>query len=214
MSTLSRRRIELRLRETREAKRLVITPLLSVKQFGDISVDLRLGNQFIVFRMHMGGFMNPFKLSDVQLRSLQERRVVRFGQEFVLHPGQLALGSTFEYLQMPSDLEGQVEGRSSWARVGLQIATATCVEPGFSGVVTLELSNTGTMPLELFPGVRVAQLVLRDVNPAIEHPYAGKRKYNRAIGPQFSRLTSDEDAKPFTRKVRSPLDDPSADLLS
>ncbi|MGA2173632.1 MAG: dCTP deaminase [Verrucomicrobiota bacterium] len=199
MSTLSKERIESRLRET-DAKQLVITPILSPKQFGDISVDLRLGNQFIVFRMHMGESLNPFVLSDIQLRSLQERRVVRFGHKFVLHPGQLALGCTFEYLQMPSDLEGQVEGRSSWSRVGLQIATATCIEPGFSGVVTLELSNVGTMPLDLFPGVRIAQLVLRDVEPAVKQPYTGRqRKYYRAIGPQFSRLTQDEDAKPFTK---------------
>lgn len=198
MSTLSRHRIESRLAAEGE-KRLVVTPILSTKQFGDISVDLRLGNQFIVFRMHMGELLNPFKLSDIELRSLQERRVVRFQQKFVLHPGQLALGCTFEYLQMPYDLEGQVEGRSSWARVGLQIATATCVEPGFCGVVTLELSNVGPMPLDLFPGVRIAQLVLRDVDPPIPEAYAGKRKYNRAIGPQFSRLTQDTDAKPFTK---------------
>lgn len=199
MSTLSRTKIESKLHEKEEAKRLVITPILSAKQFGDISVDLRLGNQFIVFQMHMGGLMNPFKLPEIELRSLQKRRVVRFGQKFVLHPGQLALGSTFEYLKIPSDLEGQVEGRSSWARIGLQIATATCIEPGFSGVVTLELSNVGTIPVELFPGVRIAQLILRDIQPAIKNPYAGNRKYRRAIGPQFSRLSSDEDAKPFTQ---------------
>jgi dCTP deaminase len=198
MSTLSKARIESRLADA-DGKRLVITPILSSKQFGDISVDLRLGNQFIIFRMHMGELLNPFALTDVQLRSLQERRVVRFGEKFVLHPGQLALGSTFEYLQVPSDLEGQVEGRSSWARVGLQIATATCIEPGFCGVVTLELSNVGAMPLDLFPGVRVAQLIVRDVEPAVMAPNWRRRKYYRAIGPQFSRLTQDEDAKPFTK---------------
>src|ERR1035441_5947934 len=115
MSTLSKARIESRLGDS-GAKQLVITPIMSPKQLGSISVDLRLGNQFIVFRMHMGGLLNPFALSDLELRSLQARRVVRFGQRFVLHPGQLALGCTFEYLQLPSDLEGQVEGRSSWAR--------------------------------------------------------------------------------------------------
>lgn len=200
MSTLSKERIESRLRQ-RDQHRLVITPILSSKQFGDISVDLRLGNQFIVFRLHMGESLNPFALSDIALRSLQERRVVRFGQKFVLHPGQLALGCTFEYLTIPADLEGQVEGRSSWSRVGLQIATATCIEPGFCGVVTLELSNVGTMPLDLFPGVRVAQLILRDVHPPVTLPYVeqGRRKYYRAIGPQFSRLNQDKDAKPFTK---------------
>ncbi len=90
-----------------------------------------------------------------------------------------------------------MEGRSSWARLGLQIATATCVEPGFSGVVTLELSNVGTLPLELYPGVRVAQLILREVSPPIEHPYQGRRKYRYPIGPEFSRLIKDDDALRF-----------------
>lgn len=196
MSTLSGDLIRKRLEEVSEIG-LVITPILSQRQVGDMSVDLRLGNQFIVFRTHMGEVIRPFDLSDVRLRGLQERRVVRFGQRFILHPGQLALGSTFEYIHMPNDLEGQVEGRSSWARVGLQIATATCVEPGFSGVVTLELSNVGTIPLELYPGVRVAQFVLRTVASPVTNAYGGKRKYRRAIGPQFSRLAHDEDAKIF-----------------
>jgi dCTP deaminase len=161
---------------------------------------VRLGNQFIVFRMHMGGLINPFRLSSVELRKPQERRIVRFGTKFVLHPGQPALGSTFEYIHVPADLECQVEGSSSWARLGLQVATATCVEPGFSGVVTLELSNVGTMPLEMYPGVRIAQLILRKVEPEVVNPYQHtRRKYVKAIGPQFSRLADDLDARPFIK---------------
>src|SRR4029077_4964582 len=121
------------------------------------------------------------------------RRVVTFGTKFVLHPGALVLAATFEYVQLPSDLEGQVEGRSSWARLGLQIATATCVEPGFSGVITFELSNVGNMPVEIHPGVRIAQLILRTTASAVKHAYSGGRKYKYPIGPQFSRLSTDED---------------------
>jgi len=107
------------------------------------------------------------------------------------------LGATFEYVKLPSDLEAQVEGRSSWARLGLQIATATFVEPGFAGVITFELSNVGNMPLELYPGVRVSQMILRRTESKVQKPYEGKRKYRYAIGPQFSRLNADADARAF-----------------
>jgi dCTP deaminase len=199
MSTLSRPEIERRLMlPLGHSKRLVITPMLSSTQLGDVSFDLRLGNQFIIFRMHALGQLDPFAMSETDLHRAQERRVVRFGQKFVLHPGQLALACTFEYMSLPADLEGQVEGRSSWARVGLQIATATCVEPRFSGVVTLELSNVGTIPLELHPGARVAQLVLRQVSPPATSAYGGRRKYRHSIGPQFCRLNTDAEARIFT----------------
>lgn len=196
MSTLTRKEIEEKLRIP-PPDGLLISPILSRKQIGDTSVDLRIGNQFIVFRRHTIATINLFQGSGSDLHRFQERRIVQFGQKFVLHPGTLALGATFEYIQLPGDLEGQVEGRSSWARVGLQIATATCVEPGFSGVVTLELSNVGNMPLELYPGVRVAQLILRTTASKLPKAYGDKRKYRFPIGPQFSRLHTDEDAKPF-----------------
>jgi dCTP deaminase len=198
MSTLSKIDIVKALQATGEDQ-LVVTPILSPKQVGDISIDLRLGNQFITFRGHAHGTINPFQLTDEGLRRIQRREIVRFKQKFILHPGSMVLGATFEYIKIPPFLEGQVEGRSSWARLGLQIATATCVEPGFCGVVTLELSNVGTMPLELFPGVRIAQLVLRRVEPRVANPYELDKKYRYAIGPQFSRLNEDKDALPFTR---------------
>jgi dCTP deaminase len=100
---------------------------------------------------------------------------------------------------MPSDLEAQVEGRSSWARVGLQIATATSVEPGFRGVLTLELSNVGTIPVELYPGVRIAQLFFHKAYPPARKAYSGAHKYFCAIGPQFSQIHDDKDGHVFTR---------------
>lgn len=199
MSTLTRKEIHTRL-SARSHKRLVVSPLLSRRQIGDASIDLRLGNQFIVFRRHTQPLINPFSASRVELHRFQERRIVHFGRKFVLHPGVLALAATFEYLQLPSDLEGQVEGRSSWARLGLQIASATFVEPGFSGVVTFELANVGNMPLQLYPGTRVSQLILRETCSRAEDAYAGRRKYNYPIGPQFSRVESDYDVRAFVRE--------------
>lgn len=196
MSTLARSDIEQRL-ATRSSRRLTVSPLLSARQIGDASIDLRLGNQFIVFRRHTRALMNPVSGPRVELHRFQERRIVRFGHYFVLHPGVLALAATFEYLQLPPDVEGQVEGRSSWARLGLQIASATFVEPGFSGVVTFELANVGNMPLELYPGTRISQLILRETTRAAGKVYAGKRKYKYPIGPQFSRVDVDYDVRAF-----------------
>jgi dCTP deaminase len=197
MSTLTRKEIEQRL-TSRDDSRLIVSPLLSPDQVRDMSIDLRIGNQFIIFRRHIQGEMNPFKISPQALHLFQERRIVPFRSSFVLHPGVLALAATFEYVRLPNDLEGQVEGRSSWARLGLQIATATCVEPGFSGVITLELSNVGNMPLPIYPGVRVSQMILRTMSSSVQSAYGGTRKYQYAIGPQFSRLSTDTDAQAFT----------------
>lgn len=202
MSTITKHEIENRLKR-KDASSLVITPMLAPRQIGDASVDVRLGNQFIIFRLHTCGVFKPYKMPVGQLHTMQERHVVRFGDPFVLHPGTLALGSTFEYICMPPDLEAQVEGRSSWARVGLQIATATSVEPGFKGVLTLELSNVGTIPLELYPGVRIAQLFFRDANPPAPDAYMGQRKYECAIGPEFSKIRNDRDGSVFAEPIEA-----------
>lgn len=198
MSTLTRDEIRSRVR----SGELILTPLLSPKQIGDASVDVRLSNQFIVFRMHTFGHFT-LGHDNIAIRRMQERHVVQFGSPFLLHPGMLALGATLEYIRLPNDLEGQVEGRSSWARLGLEIATATSIEPGFQGVVTLELSNVGTIPLELFPGVRIAQLVFRTAEPAVDKAYADdgrvRRKYRFPIGPEFSKLADDRDARVFQK---------------
>lgn len=178
-------------------KRLIVTPLLSKDQIGAISIDLRLANQFIVFRMHAASAFNQRTVTRNDLHRLQHRQIVRYDEKFVLHPGTLALGCTIEYLKIPADVEGQIEGRSSWARVGLQIATATSIEPDFHGAITLELSNVGTVPLELYPGIRIAQLVLRQVDEVIERDKTKKRKYQYAIGTEFSRLDQDEDKGVF-----------------
>lgn len=200
MSTITKEEIRARLKSS-EANRLVVTPILSPKQIGDASVDVRLGNQFIIFRMHAFGVFEPYTMPLSQLHVMQERQVVRFGSPFVLHPNILALGSTFEYVCMPADLEAQVEGRSSWARVGLQIATASSIEPGFKGVLTLELSNVGTIPIQLYPGVRIAQLCFHEAKPASPNAYSGQRKYRCSIGPEFSRIHHDEDGIIFTRPI-------------
>lgn len=183
---------------SRDEDPLVITPILDSRQFGESSVDVRLGNQFIVFLTHRFGIFEPAGISSLEPRQIQERQIIPFGETVVLHPGMLVLGSTFEYVSMPSDLECQIEGRSSWARLGLQVATATAIEPGFKGVITLEMSNVATVPLKLMPGIRIAQLLFRKAEPPIQNPYCGIRKYRCPIGPEFSRLHEDYDWQVFS----------------
>jgi dCTP deaminase len=200
MSTVSKKGLDTYF--TRSKDPLILTPILSTRQMGEASIDVRLGNHFIVFRTHRFGIFQAVgsKSATVEPRSIQERQIIPFGGELVLHPGLLVLGCTFEYVSIPGDLECQVEGRSSWARLGLQVATASSIEPGFKGVITLELSNVGTVPLTLMPGIRIAQLVFREVNPPMEDPYSGSRKYRCPIGPEFSRLQEDYDWNAFAPK--------------
>lgn len=206
MSTLTHKALLQRL-SSRGKKRLCLTPLLSQRQIGDASIDVRLGNQFIVFRMHrLESYPGRRRSGFADVRRIQERHVLRYGETFVLHPGALALASTLEYLSMPADLECQVEGRSSWARVGLEVATATAVEPGFRGVVTLELSNVGTVPLSLSPGLRISQLVFREAAPAVRLD-GRSHKYHYSVGPEFSRLEQDPDLKVFMKEARGSDDD-------
>ncbi len=196
MSTVSRKGLEDYFKRPNDP--LIVTPILSPQQIGDASLDVRLSNQFIVFRTHRFGIFEPVGISTkLQPRKIQERQVIPFGDPLVLHPGVLVLACTFEYVSIPGDLECQVEGRSSWSRLGLQVATASSIEPGFKGVITLELSNVATVPLTLMPGIRIAQLIFRKVDPPVENPYSGNRKYRCPIGPEFSRLYEDYDWNKF-----------------
>lgn len=103
------------------------------------------------------------------------RLTAGYDQNLVLHPGELILALTLEYLRLPDDLWGNLEGRSTWARLGLQVhATAGMIDCGFSGYLTLELQNNGRLPLVLSPGLRVAQMAFFPVKHVI-NPYRGKR---------------------------------------
>jgi dCTP deaminase len=144
-----------------DPSRLTVLPL-DRKAVQGASIDVRLGNWFAVARRT--------KLPKVRLGSEDEELLRRIGREevfvpspgtFLIHPGDFVLGATLEFLALPADLMAFVEGRSSLGRKGLIVATATQIAPGFHGVVVLELANTGTVPLELEPGMGIAQLVLQ-----------------------------------------------------
>ncbi len=135
--------------------RLVIDPLEDA-QIQPASVDVRLGQEFLVFRNHTTDVIDPYdKPAD-----LNERIHVPEGTAFVLHPGEFVLGTTLESIGLPNDMVARVEGKSSLGRLGLLIhATAGFVDPGWPrGQITLELSNVATLPIKLWPGMRIGQL--------------------------------------------------------
>jgi dCTP deaminase len=185
------------IRSTIDKDRIVVTPLLDADdQIGRIEIDLRLGSQFIIFREHFQGSLDPLNLSsyESEISKYQEEVVIERGKKIVLHPGRFIVGSILEYVALPADIEGQVEGRSSWARLGLTIATATTVHPLYKGVITLELSNNGTIPLALSPGIKIAQIVFHEIRPPLTDEYIEKIncKYQCSIGPGFSRIFKDK----------------------
>jgi dCTP deaminase len=98
-------------------------------------------------------------------------------EAFILHPGEFVLASTYEVVTLPDDIAGRLEGKSSLGRLGLLThSTAGFIDPGFSGHVTLELSNVATLPIKLWPGMKIGQLCLFRLSSAAEHPY-GSAKY-------------------------------------
>lgn len=174
--------------------RLIISPLLEPdRQIGPGSVDLRLGSGFIEVRRRHEQVVDPSTDPvDVQAGS-EDRYEVPIGESLFIHPGQFLLGATFEFIQLPPHLGGQVLGRSSWGRLGLVVATAVTVQPGFRGCLTLELQNLGPVPIRLFPGLRVAQLMLWTTAGPTGSPYSDDAKYSAPLGPESSRIGWERD---------------------
>jgi dCTP deaminase len=204
MATLLREDIEDRLNEKDLSRRLVIAPLLDrERQIGAGSVDLRLGSEFLEVPRQDNAHIDPFEDRDVrQISGTPDRRFyVPLGDRFVLHPGQFMLGSTLEFLAVPDDISGQVLSRSSWGRIGLLVATAVAVQPGFRGVLTLELVNAGSVPIVLRPGLRVAQLQLWRGDQPTKFPYRTGGKYDAPLGPQSNRLVWEVDERKTLNRI-------------
>lgn len=199
MTVLAKKELVRRIRDEKVLRRrLWITPLLDDNQIGDASLDVRLGNEFILIRQSNLLSIDPAhgERMGINIGKYQERFRVCFGEKFILHPNQFILGSTLEYIGLPLDLTAQVEGRSSWGRLGLIIATATPVAPGFRGVITFELINAGQAPIVLYPGLSIAQLIVSETSDEIAY----RGRYHYPTGPEFSMIFKDEDMQQWGRK--------------
>ncbi|MGA8416575.1 MAG: dCTP deaminase, partial [Candidatus Dormiibacterota bacterium] len=163
--------------------KLVATPLLGAP-VGEGSIDVRLGNKFIVFERTETPSIRTLD-REIQGRRVQRQLEVGWGRRFVLHPQELVLASTLEYIVLPGDLAAQVVTRSSYGRMGLICATAVQVHPHYRGCLTLELLNLGVAPLEIAPGERVAQLIFWEILPPVPVPAEPDRTCPTAA--EFSR---------------------------
>ncbi|RWM32442.1 dCTP deaminase [Mesorhizobium sp.] len=141
--------------------RLFIIPLLSTisnENLGNASIDLRLGRWFLTLQQSSRTKLDFLKAEQEHEKALGRNDFIRFDSYYVLHPGRFVLGSTLEWIRMPTSCAGSIVGKSSLGRHGLIIETAPVVHPAFSGTLTLELANVGEVPIALRPGMEIAQL--------------------------------------------------------
>jgi len=158
------------------------------------SMDLHLGDTFKLYEHSKFSLLDPKdpKTFTGNMRTIQ----VPEGESFVVQPGEFILGVTQEKITVPDDLVVRVEGRSSLGRLGIIIhSTAGFVDPGFSGTITLEISNLNRLPVALYPGMRVCQIVFEQMTSPAEIPYSKKvhSKYQGQVLPEESRLDADPE---------------------
>jgi len=151
------------------------------------SIDVRLDRLFRVFENHRYPHIDP-AVEQPDLTRLVEPD----GDDaFILHPGEFVLASTYEVISLPDDIASRLEGKSSLGRLGLLThSTAGFIDPGFSGHVTLELSNVATLPIKLWPGMKIGQLCLFRLSSPAEFPYGSQQygsRYQNQRGPTPSR---------------------------
>ncbi|HEY9476775.1 MAG TPA: dCTP deaminase, partial [Mycobacteriales bacterium] len=151
------------------------------------SIDVRLDRYFRVFNNQRYTHIDPA----IQQDDLTELVEPPGDDPFVLHPGEFVLGSTLEIVTLPNDLAGRLEGKSSLGRLGLLThSTAGFIDPGFTGHITLELSNVANLPMTLWPGMKIGQLCLFRLSSPTEHPYGSAiygSRYQGQRGPTPSR---------------------------
>jgi dCTP deaminase len=167
-----------------QKKELIIDPLTK-EQIQPASVDLRLGNHFLVIDEHANAHLS------LETKA-KYREVVAENEKIVIPPLSFLLATTKETIELPNDLTAFVEGRSSIGRLGLFIQNAGWVDPGFKGQITLELFNANRLPIELTIGRRICQIVISKVDQEAE-PYKGK--YLFQSGATESRIFQDDDFK-------------------
>ena len=169
-----------------DKKRVVLEPC-DLNMIQPSSVDVRLDRLFRTFENHKYAHIDPAENQPELTREVG----VASDEAFILHPGEFVLGSTYEVITLPDDIAGRLEGKSSLGRLGLLThSTAGFIDPGFSGHVTLELANVATLPILLYPGMKIGQVCFFQMTSDAEHPYGSSvygSRYQGQRGPTPSR---------------------------
>ena len=166
------------IRASIEAGQIGLEPLdMSLLQ--PSSFDVRIDRFFRLFDNHKYAFIDPAEPQEELTRFIE----VAPDEPFILHPGEFVLGSTYEFVKLPDNVAARLEGKSSLGRLGLVThSTAGFVDPGFNGHVTLELSNMATLPIKLWPGMKIGQLCFFQLSSPSETPYGSAKYLNRYQG--------------------------------
>jgi dCTP deaminase len=195
------------IREQLESGRVGLDPL-DLGMIQPSSIDVRLDKYFRLFDNHKYPFIDPREDQDELTRLVE----IQDGEPFILHPGEFVLGSTYELVTLPDDIAARLEGKSSLGRLGLLThSTAGFVDPGFSGHVTLELSNVATLPIKLWPGMKIGQLCFIRLSSPAEKPYGSAEyssRYQGQRGPTASRSHLNFHLTPIPATEGALTDDP------
>jgi dCTP deaminase len=182
-----------------DLRRAIAAGEIGVDPFNDediqpASIDLHLDKSFRVFRNNRYGFIDP----SVDQPGLTELEVVSGAEPFMLHPSEFVLGQTLERISVGSALLGRLDGKSSLGRLGLLIhSTAGYVDPGWVGNLTLELGNVASLPIALYPGMKIGQISFHRMSSPVERPYGSAALHSRYQGqsePTASAIHVDFDA--------------------
>ncbi len=163
------------------------------------SIDVRLDRYFRVFENHRYPHIDPAEQQDELTRMVETAA----GEPFILHPGEFVLGSTYETITLADDIASRLEGKSSLGRLGLLThSTAGFIDPGFSGHVTLELSNVATLPIKLWPGMKIGQVCVIKLSSPAEHPYG-----SAIYGSRYQGQRGPTPSKSYLNFSKAPLDE-------
>jgi len=178
---------------------IVITPKPDSSMISGVSVDIRLGNEFRVFKDHTVPYIDlsaPKAEVQAAMNAVMSEEInIAEGDAFFLHPGELALAVTYESVTLPDNIVGWLDGRSSLARLGLMVhVTAHRIDPGWSGQIVLEFYNSGKLPLALRPKMKIAALNFETMSSSAERPYNKREdaKYKGQTGAVASRISEDD----------------------
>ena len=169
--------------------RLIVSPLIN-PHTQDGTIDIRLGTKFIMTQRTSVPRIDPLDLTSEEIPKFLQRVDLPMGSPITIHPRMLLLAATLEYICLPLDLCASVVTRSTYGRLGLMSATAIHVHPGYRGCLTLELVNYGDVAILLYPGIRIAQLVIYHTEPS---NIPKKPKYQLVTEPQFPKLWDEDD---------------------
>ncbi len=171
---------------------LFIRPLLNLNQISELTIDFRLGFDFLVSIQGREPFINASKNEDNvgQVSSFFQETRRKLGETFLLHPNQTVLTSSLEYIKLPSDIFAILTMRSSYSRLGLNISSI--IQPGYSGCISLELTNNNNNPINLTIGACIFQVRLYRLNDKVNY-FAKRRKYICQVRPFVPTMDHDED---------------------